>query len=361
MNETSRSWFAVLNNPADHGYEGTPEEVCEKLREEWTADSDTRTGAWAYCVSAEGLHHVHMVLEDTVTMRFSKIKKSYANAAMHFEATKGYKAQVEDYIQKRGVFAEKGEQVLHTCYAGEIKGAQPGRRADLEEIAALLDAGHTPEEIMRMNFLYRRYERMIRSAFFDKRKRETPPRREVKVHYLVGPSGSGKSYTYVKLCEELGEEAIYLFSDYEGGGFDNYQGQEILFLDELKGQFTHGLLLQILDRYKIQVHARYSNIYALWREVYITSVFPPEELYRKMVEESARGRDKLQQLLRRITDITYCFVDAAGEYQRYTVPMSEYFDYAELKAAAREHVGNAAPESGKIQELDDEGGRNLPF
>ena len=54
------------------------------------------------------------------------------------------------------------------------------------------------------------------------------------------------------------------------------------------------IFLQILDGYKIQVHARYSNIYALWTEVYITSVFPPEELYKKMVEESARGLDKQQ-------------------------------------------------------------------
>ena len=83
----SKSWFAVLNNPADHGYTGTPQEVCEKLRSEWLSVSDSRTGAWVYCVSAEGLHHVHMVLEDRVAMRFSKIKKSYA-VGMHFEATK---------------------------------------------------------------------------------------------------------------------------------------------------------------------------------------------------------------------------------------------------------------------------------
>lgn len=83
--EISKSWFAVLNNPADHGYPGTPEEVCQKLRDEWTANSSTRAGAWAYCISAAGLHHIHMVLEDAVSMRFSKIRGTYA-AGMHFEA-----------------------------------------------------------------------------------------------------------------------------------------------------------------------------------------------------------------------------------------------------------------------------------
>lgn len=163
------------------------------------------------------------------------------------------------------------------------------------------------------------------------------------------------------MCEEYGEDEVYFLSDYDGGGFDAYQGERILFMDEYKGQFSFGLLLQLLDGYKIQVHARYSNIYALWDEVYITSVFPPEELYKKMVEESARGRDKQQQLLRRIADITYCFVDAAGEYQRFTVPMSEYSDYEELKAAAMEQTGADAPEIAELTELESVAGDDLPF
>ena len=327
--------------------------------DEWTANSSSRTGAWAYCISAEGLHHIHMVLEDRISMRFSKIKKSYA-VGMHFEATRGNTEQAEDYINKRGKFEEKGEQVLYICRAGEIKAAQ-GKRSDIEEIAAMLEEGKTPAEIMSVDFAYRRYERMIRSAYFDRRKRDTPPKREIEVHYLVGESGSGKSHTYVALCEEHGEESVYFFSDYDGGGFDAYQGEAILFIDEMKGQFSHGFFLQILDGYKIQVHARYSNIYALWTEVYITSVFPPEELYKKMVEESARGLDKQQQLLRRITDITYCFVDAAGKYQRYTVPMREYIDYAELKARAAEKIGADALEIAEFAELDACNADELPF
>ena len=59
----TRSWFAVLNNPADHGYTGDSQEVCNRLRDEWIEGGEHRTGAWAYCISAAGLHHVHMVLE----------------------------------------------------------------------------------------------------------------------------------------------------------------------------------------------------------------------------------------------------------------------------------------------------------
>lgn len=33
-NQVSKSWFAVLANPEDHGYSGTPQEICEKMRDD---------------------------------------------------------------------------------------------------------------------------------------------------------------------------------------------------------------------------------------------------------------------------------------------------------------------------------------
>ena len=98
-NQVSKSWFAVLANPEDHGYSGTPQEICEKMCDEWLGNSSTRTGAWTYCISAGGLPHVHMVVEDEVAMRFSAVKKAYACGA-HFEPTKGNKKQADDYINK---------------------------------------------------------------------------------------------------------------------------------------------------------------------------------------------------------------------------------------------------------------------
>ena len=50
--DVTLSWFATLNNPADHGYPGSPQEVCEQLRDEWIQDSTTRTGAWAYRIAS---------------------------------------------------------------------------------------------------------------------------------------------------------------------------------------------------------------------------------------------------------------------------------------------------------------------
>lgn len=327
----ARSWFAVFNNPAAHGYTGTPEEICQRLRDEWLIGGEKRTGAWAYCVSAEGLPHIHMVLEDSKAMRFSAIKASYA-VGMHFEATRGNRTQAEAYIEKKPPFDEKGESVLCIVRHGEIKGMQ-GKRSDLEEIAALLEAGSTPAEIFRQSFRFRRYERMIVSDYMERRRSATPISREITVHYLVGDSGTGKSHVYAELCEKHGEEHVYHMADYLNGGFDLYRGEPILFLDEFKGNFPYGVFLSILDKYKSQIHARYANIYALWSEVYIASVFPPEVLYAQMVPPHLRGTDTIEQLFRRITDITYCFRDG-DRFCRCVQSMQHYTDYNGLRAKA---------------------------
>lgn len=268
-------------------------------------------------------------------MRFSAVKMSYA-AGTHFEATKGNKKQAEAYIEKQPPFDEKGEQVICVVRHGEIKAAQ-GKRSDLDEIASLLDAGLTPEEIFQQEFRFRRYERMITAEYMDRRRRETPVVREINSHYLVGDSGTGKSYKYVELCEKYGEDKIYHVTDYLNGGFDLYRGQSILFLDEFKGNIPYGVLLSILDKYKSQIHARYANIFALWNEVYIASIFPPETLYVLMVPPNMQKSDPIEQFFRRLTDITYCFRDG-DHFCRYTQSMVGYAGYNELREEALERL-----------------------
>lgn len=330
--DVTRSWFSVLANPEQHGYTGTPKEICERLRDEWVGNSSTRTGAWAYCISANGLPHVHMVLEDAVAMRFSAIKKTYA-VGMHLEPTKGTKRQAEDYIFKRHPFAESGERVVCVVKAGEIRGA-PGKRTDLERITEMLADGKTPAEILDENFAFYRYERQIKSAYSRSRWRDTPSVRDVQVHMLVGDSGTGKSYVYHELCQKNGDDSICMVTDFSPGGMDHYIGQPILFIDEYKGQYDFSTFLTIVDVYKVQVHARYCNIWALWNEVYITSVFPPERLYELMVPAERWDYDTRRQMYRRITDITYCYIAPDGAYRRYTMPMAQYTDYSALKANA---------------------------
>lgn len=328
VGSVSKSWFCVFANPEEHGFTGEPHEIVDNIIEVWIADNPQRTCAVAYCVSEDGLKHCHAVFEDTKAMRFSAVKKMFPS--MHIEPTKGNKEQAEDYINKKGRWEEKGEIIVYTNRHGEIKGCQ-GQRNDLEIIEELLNQGKTPNEIMSISLGYRRYEKLIRDAYFSKRYNETPKMREVIVYWHVGASGSGKTYEYVLLSEKHHDDNVYFYNDYEHG-FDKYNGEPILFMDEFKGQMRFQSLLQILDKYRGQIRCRYTNSFMLWKEVHISSVFAPEYVYQKMVLEH-RDTDSIEQLKRRISFVVYHFKEE-GKYKRFDQPMSEYKDYPSLVSKA---------------------------
>ena len=232
----SRSWFAVLPYP-EKIYKGSPEEILEQMKQQWIGDNPLKKGHWAYCISKEGMPHVHMVLEGSVSMRFSAVRKCYGKA--HLEPTRGSRKMVLQYIHKRGKFAEKGERVVCFVSYGNIEGNKTktliNQNAILDRIEELIEDGKTPNEIMGEDIRLRKEETLVRKAFFAKRYRETPPYRKVTVVWHLGESGSGKTFSYTKLCESRGEEEIYFCAEYANkgvGAFDLYSGEKILFLDE---------------------------------------------------------------------------------------------------------------------------------
>jgi hypothetical protein len=76
----SRSWFVVFLNIEQHSYKGTPEEIVEKLKDEWISGNLLRKDFRGYCISAKGLPHVHMMLKDSGSCRFTKVKNAYPTA-----------------------------------------------------------------------------------------------------------------------------------------------------------------------------------------------------------------------------------------------------------------------------------------
>lgn len=327
----SRSWFCVLNNPQnlDCFKDLTPDQMVDTAIEMWCEDKPNRSCAVNYEVADTGTPHMHMVLENTSKSRFSAVQKLFPG--VHIEATRGNKEQAEAYINKIGKFEEKSHTVLIPAkFKGEVKGKQ-GARNDLHAIQDMIDKGMTPNEIMDIDIEYRKYETIIRKAFFAKRSQDTPPKRDVTVIWHTGESGSGKSYSYVELCEEYGEDQVYLMTDYDVGGLDLYCGEPILFMDEFKGSIKFQILLNYLEGYKIQIHCRYANARALWNEVHITSIYPPDEVYNFMVDADKRERDKITQLMRRIKTIVYHYKEK-GAYKQITIPASEYKNYDHLRS-----------------------------
>lgn len=337
--DISRSWFCVLNHPEQHGYKGTPEEIIEKLKNEWISDHPLRKGFWTYCIAANGLPHIHMVLEDSVACRFTKVKKSYPTA--HLESTKGSKKEVLKYIRKEKPYDEKGEQLIAYTSYGNIEGNKQYAISNMNDtlniIELLIEDGMTPNQIMAEDIRLRREENLIRKCYFAKRSRETPPIRDVSVIWHCGDSGCGKSYSYVKLCELYGEDKVYFFNDFANkgvGGFDGYNGEPYLFIDELKREsLPYELLLMITQGYKAQIHCRYSNSVCLWNEVHISSIFSPEDIYCGMVSRENQKKDTIKQLLRRISKYVYHYKQG-NEYRTFELAGNQYLDYEDLKKRA---------------------------
>ncbi len=223
-----------------------------------------------------------------------------------------------------------------------------------------LALGMTPSEIMGKGTYYRKYEKLIKSAYMDKRIRETPVvKDDMYVEFHFGQPGTGKTYFAVDLYKTLGGHGkVYLVDDYQNGGFDKYlefDAPPVLCLDDFKGiGLSYGQLLSILDRYSIkQTHSRYINTFNLWTQVYMTSVYSIEELFQIMVEHRLRKTDSIQQLLRRINTIVYHYIED-GEFKTFSMPASEYKDSVDM--IARIHSTD-----NDFQKLTDYEQAQLPF
>ncbi len=314
----------------------TEQEICDLVLKMWCDSKPGRIGAVTYCVSETGFHHLHMVLEvensDSERFTYKQVQKLYGKK-FHIESTRGSKKEAEDYIYKRGKWTEKGEQVLAMSLHGEIKGNQ-GNRSDLQGVEDMINDGMTPNEILDTSVKLRRYEKIIKDAYYRKRYKETPFVRDLEVIWHIGLSESGKSYSANELVEQYGEENIYFVSDYQNGWIDKYNGESILFLDELKEQLSYSMLKVLTDKYKAQVHGRYTNVYALWSTLHITSIYPPEELYELLVPLPERRRDTFYQLQRRIAKVVYHWRDKTGSFRKYEQNMKEYRNFGTLKNLA---------------------------
>lgn len=338
-NTRGRCWVGTIHiaNMENAGlkkeeYEN-PEYLADKFIELWEDSGKGRKAGIVVCVSLDGCYHAHIACYgNTTTLK----KVSDILYKTHIEPQLGGKDSLKLYLLKEGKYEEKGEQVL--CAKGlDVIQDNQGKRNDLDEIEALLNDGLTPEEIFDTSFRYRKYEKMIKSAYIDRRIKETPLIKETYNEWHVGNSGSGKTYYYYQLCEKYSPEKIYMTTDFENGGFDFYIEQgapPIIFLDEFKGNMRYGQLLTILDKYsRTQTHCRYANTYNLWTTCIITSIFPPDEVYSSMVENDRRDRDKIDQLLRRLDVIVYHY-KMDGKYKSFSIPASEYMDYDNLKQRA---------------------------
>lgn len=360
MDKKSRAWFLTLfeqnfvNLEIDentYGENGNYKELSILLSNIWCKGKKNRSAACVVCKSADGAFHVHMACYSTTPTTLDAVRNLMGKA--HCEVQRGSKKQVMDYLSKTGKNAEKGEIVLYEYGLDNVQDDTP--QDLLAEAEKMISNGYTPSEIFGENIKYRRYSKEISSAYIDKRFYDMPNKKELEVYWHCGDSGTGKSFTHQKLIEENNADSLYFYNDFSNGGLDKYTEMgcpPILFIDELRPEsMTYGSLLNILSDSKFaQTHCRYGNVYNLWTVVHITSVYPPEELYKELVPDTSRKRDTYLQLKRRLTFVVYHY-KVGNEYKTYKLRATAYNGYDDIKELAKQYENLPATDKTDLLKL----------
>lgn len=335
-NYKARAWMVTVQEKNCQNLEiqeyKDPEALAKTLTQIWEQSSkkNDRVCAVAVCRSANGLYHAHIAAYgNSTTLRC--VAKIFGNA--HTEPQLAGKEALAGYILKEPPYDEKGEEVLYSLGIENVQDVQ-GNRTDLDIIKEMILEGSSPQEIFATNIRYRKYEKMILSEYISKRIKDAPMVKRMHCEWHTGESGSGKSYTYIKLCKKYGRDNIYFLNDMQNGGLDLYMEQgapKILFIDEVKpSDVSYRQMLMLTDAYTdAQTHSRFHNTINLWDKVYVTSVYGIREFYNELVPTDKRAVESFEQLQRRFNKVVYHY-KKNNEYKTYEQTREEGYSYLSI-------------------------------
>lgn len=326
-NCSSRSFFGTLNHPEkylDVPADATPQEIAQTALDILLdGKDDERAAMVSYCLGAkEKTPHLHYGLFSKKSLRLKTVRALMPHADN--QVAKGTRAQIDSYVRKTGDHAEKGEEVVSVVSWGEFKGAEANQSVYDQMYDYIWKLHLTPGQVCRMEPKMYRHINTLRQMYADSQAANLPPVKKVHTVYHVGAPGSGKSYVQVQLKESLPDNSVYVVTDYVHG-FDLYQNQPTIFLDELKDQVRFADLLMWLDVYPNQIACRYANQYMTWTSVHIASVIPPEELIRHLPGTNSESAVSWGELKRRIHEVCFHWT-YKGHFYAASIPMSNYIE-----------------------------------
>ena len=272
----SKRWCFTLNNPI-------PEEK-ELLQQQIGLLNAAQESKYKLTYLVFGREevstpHLQGYLELSSKTSLSTLKSFLSRA--HWEKAKGSSKQASEYCKKDGDYEE----------AGALSVGQ-GHRSDLQEIKSLIQAGTQEKVIADQYFskwvVYRRSFTAYRNLL------ATPRNFKTVVIVLWGTTGVGKTRF---VHNQIMDRTFWAPGDWTW--FDNYNGQEIVLLDEYRGQYPVSLFLKLLDRYPLSVPIK--GGFTNWRpkKIYITSNVNPADWY-----EDATFRTR-EAVYRRLSSITF--------------------------------------------------------
>ena len=223
--------------------------------------------------------HYHIFLNFSSKTRFSAVQQRFNFA--HIEAANGSVEQNIAYVEKNGIWAESEKH--STIIEGSFKewGTRPEKKAkkrnpatDLyRNLIPYIEAGFSNSELYHIDPHYVKFsldkirEDILSEEFKGK------IREELCVTYMYGCTGTGKT------TEVHNIENLFWISTYSHP-FDKYFYQNTIAFDEFRDSIKIADMLKILDKFPVELEARYSDRTAAFENVYIISNWSLVDQYK---------------------------------------------------------------------------------
>jgi hypothetical protein len=234
------------------------------------------------CPSTSRVHY-QGYMELTKPARMSYLKSNISDK-WHYETRKGSRDQAKNYCRKEDTRIDGPWE-----HGSE---PNPGQRTDLQRLETALQEGKTTKQICEEDFTnFAKYSRVIKEY---KLVMSEPRDFKTEVYILVGKPGTGKS----RYCRKNAPDAYWKSAD---KWWDAYEGQPDVVFDDYYGYLTWTTLLQVCDRYPLQVEMKGGKVNFRAKRVFITSNKPMEDWYDKEKYDIAALQ---RRVTLHITDLT---------------------------------------------------------
>lgn len=230
------------------------------------------------CPTTKKTHHQGFIYFSGQRGSIKQVSKLLSNS--HVEMCRGNLDQNTDYCSKQNELIEFGN-----------KPAQ-GFRTDLESVKELiLDQKLSVEQICVENpNIYHQYGRTLHKLE-DIALRKKFRNWMTKGEWVWGETGTGKSHYAYK---DYNPETHYDYPN-DNGWWDGYTGQDVVIINEFRGEIPYRELLTLVDKYPKSVRRRGREpVPFLATKIIVTSALPPEGVFNNLA-----CHDSLDQIFRR--------------------------------------------------------------
>lgn len=271
-NKRVRCWVGTWNNP-----KMTDDEFRNHLMKLYNEDYLQYAIFQREKGEESGIEHFQFFV-DFKNARYFKWVKENLPYGCHFKPMRSSKTQCRDYCSKKDTRISKDYYEI-----GDF--IENGHRTDLSKIMAMLKE-KIPFKVVQEIYpsqciMYKRQLMDYAQGILNEENKKK--QRDLKVIYIYGAPGTGKSSYVYNTC---GEEDVFCVDMYDKSMFTLYDNEKIIFFDEFTGKIDITYMNKLLDRYRVQLRGLNTVKYACYETVYIVSNLPLSGLYKKEQEEN---------------------------------------------------------------------------